>query len=131
MAVRPGRTPGRPNSAVGVKWYYKPALGKMVGRIPGVVRASARVLAINEYVQRKLSNTETTIRHPASLCKAELEKKGKKGWRYFIACLSRRMRDALEAGAPEIAKLVEDIKKTYKDAVYITPGEGKVTGRFE
>jgi len=82
--VRPGRTPGRPNSAVGVKWYYKPSLGKMIGRMPGVVRKSASVLAVNMVLEGRAGGAE----HPAVKCHG-------RSWKDFIACMRKEMRDLM------------------------------------
>lgn len=85
MAIRTGRTYGRPNSAVGVKWYYKPSMGRMVGRIPGVARKSKFVLQINEQL-RALRNSPN---HPAKKCAG-------RSWRDFVSCLSAEMKAAIK-----------------------------------
>jgi len=74
-AIRKGRYPGKPNSPLGVKWYFKPSLGKVVGRMPGVNRVSAKVLERNRRM-RELK--------PASACKG-------KRWDEFVSCLSKQL----------------------------------------
>lgn len=69
-------TRGNPNSAVGVKWYYSPVRNKLIGRIPGVNRTSAAVLA---------RNARVASAKPASGC-AGL------GYKGFIKCLSEAMK---------------------------------------
>jgi hypothetical protein len=73
--IRLGRYPGKANSAFGVKWFFKPALGKVVGRFPGVNRKSERVLERNRTMRAK---------KPASVCKG-------KAWDDFTACLSEEL----------------------------------------
>lgn len=75
-AIKKGRYPGKANSAYGVKWYMKPALGKVVGRTPGVLRRSDKVLERNKVMRAK---------KPASACKG-------KPWDQFVACLSEQLR---------------------------------------
>ncbi|MEM1562743.1 MAG: hypothetical protein QXV75_07160 [Candidatus Bathyarchaeia archaeon] len=92
----PGRTYGRPNSAVGVKWYFKPSMGRLIGRIPGVVRKSAKVLAVNAILEEKRGKD-----HPASKCHG-------KDWKNFVSCLRKEMKDimkkdVIESKASEIA----------------------------
>lgn len=70
-----GQTAGSPNTPVGAKAYYKPALGKMVLRKPGVLRRSTRVLERN----RKVAASP-----PAGKCKG-LE------WKKFVTCLRKEM----------------------------------------
>jgi len=74
-AIRLGRYPGKANSAYGVKWFYKPSLGKVVGRYPGVNRKSQKVLERNKTMRAK---------KPASACKG-------KPWSEFVACLSEQL----------------------------------------
>ena len=56
--------------------YFKPTLGKLVIRHPGVNRTSEKVLARNEKVKAK---------PPATACKGL-------AWDEFVACLSREMK---------------------------------------
>jgi len=70
-----GQTAGSPNTPFGTKVYYKPALGKVVFRKPGVLRRSTRVLERN----RKVAAAK-----PASGCKG-LE------WKKFVTCLREKM----------------------------------------
>jgi len=74
-AIKKGRYAGKANSAYGTKWFYKPSLGKVVGRMPGVNRKSEKVLARNEHMR-------TT--KPATACKG-------KPWDEFTACLSEKL----------------------------------------
>ncbi len=50
-AIRKGQTSGNANSIFGVKWYPKPSLGKVVGRKPGVLRRSDKVLDRNREIR--------------------------------------------------------------------------------
>jgi len=74
-----GQTAGSPNTPVGAKAYYKPSIGKMVLRKPGVLRRSERVLERN----RKVAAAK-----PASACKGIASTKG---WKGFVACLREKM----------------------------------------
>jgi len=99
-APKPGRTRGRPNSPFGVKWYYKPKLGKVVGRTPGVTRRSARVLAVNTILHESRE-----INHPAAKCAAE----GHHDWDDFINCLSKKFEEMLtEARIEEALRRVKE-----------------------
>jgi hypothetical protein len=75
-AIKKGRYPGKANSAFGVKWFYKPSLGKVVGRFPGVNRKSDKVLERNKTMRTK---------KPASACKG-------KAWDDFTSCLSSQLK---------------------------------------
>jgi len=79
--VKLGRTPGRPNSPFGVKWYFKPVLGRVVGRKPGVLRRSQKVIEIN----KKLVDAAARGAAPATKCKG-------KPWHQFVSCLRREMK---------------------------------------
>ena len=74
-AIKKGRYAGKANSAFGVKWFYKPSLGKVVGRLPGVLRKSEKVMARNEEIRKA---------PPASKCEG-------KPWDEFVACLAENM----------------------------------------
>jgi len=74
-AIKLGRYAGRANSAFGVKWFFKPSLGKVVGRLPGVNRKSEKVLARNEDIRKS---------PPASKCEGL-------SWDEFTACLAKNM----------------------------------------
>lgn len=74
-AIKKGRYAGHANSAHGVKWFYKPSLGKVVGRMPGVNRKSDKVLERNKTMR-------TT--KPAASCKG-------KPWDEFVTCLSEKL----------------------------------------
>jgi len=74
-AIKLGRYPGKANSAYGVKWFMKPALGRIVGRLPGVLRRSKEVLARNEKVRAS---------PPAKACEG-------KPWDEFVICLAEEM----------------------------------------
>jgi hypothetical protein len=75
-AIKLGRYAGKANSAYGVKWFYKPALGKVVGRYPGVNRKSTKVLERNRAMAAK---------KPASACKG-------KPWDEFTSCLRSQLK---------------------------------------
>jgi len=94
-----GRTQGRPNSAIGVKWYYKPAMGKIIGRIPGVVRKSPLVVAINEALEDVAESPE----HPVVLCAG-------KPWKEFVACIRRTMKGFINKNRDKIASRAEELR---------------------
>ena len=71
-------TKGRVRHFVTTRFYYKPALGKIVIRKAGVTRRSDKVRAINE----KLKKAPTK---PATACKG-------KPWDEFVKCLSEQMK---------------------------------------
>lgn len=73
----------RENTPFGTKVYYKPSLGKVVFRKPGVMRRSTRVLAINDRV---------AANPPASKCAG-------KDWKAFVSCLRREMKSTVGRGA--------------------------------
>jgi len=98
-----GRTPGNPNSDVGVKWYYKPKLGRMVGRIPGVTRKSPLVLAINEALEDLAGSPD----HPVVMCAG-------KSWKDFVACIRRTMKGFISKNKDKIASRAEDWRKTLR-----------------
>jgi hypothetical protein len=75
-----GQTAGNPNTPVGAKAYYKPAIGKLVLRKPGVLRRSEKVIARNIKVAEK---------KPATACKGIAATKGFKG---FKTCLREEMK---------------------------------------
>jgi len=95
-----GRTPGRPNSAVGVKWYYKPALGRMVGRMPGVVRKSPLVVAINNALEKVAGTKE----HPVTNCAG-------RSWKSFIACIRKAMSDFIEKNKDKILSEAGELRR--------------------
>jgi len=74
-AIKIGRYAGKANSIYGVKWFAKPSLGKVVGRLPGVNRKSEKVTARNEVIRKS---------PPAGKCKG-------KPWDEFTACLAENM----------------------------------------
>lgn len=74
-AIKKGRYFGKANSAFGVKWFMKPSLGRVVGRLPGVNRRSEKVLKRNEAIRTS---------PPASKCKGL-------DWDKFTACLAKNM----------------------------------------
>ena len=82
-----GRTYGRPNTPFGSKVYYKPSMGRIIFRIPGVIRKSEKVLAINA----KLEALRGSPDHPATKCKG-------RSWRQFIACLRAEMKKVIGGG---------------------------------
>jgi len=86
--ARLGRTYGRPNTPWGTKVYFKPSMGRVIGRKPGVVRRSKAVLEINKVLEDLKGKAE----HPATKCKG---KPG--GWREFVSCLRSEMKAALRA----------------------------------
>lgn len=78
-----GNTAGHANTPFGTKVYYKPSLGKVVFRKPGVLRRSMRVLAINDKV---------AANPPATRCAG-------RPWKSFVSCLRREMKATVGAGA--------------------------------
>jgi len=84
--ARLGRTYGRPNTPWGTKVYFKPAMGRVIARKPGVVRRSEHVLKINEQLEKLKGSPD----HPATKCKG---KPG--GWKEFISCLRSEMKKAI------------------------------------
>jgi len=70
-----GQTSGSPNTGIGAKAYYKPSLGKIVLRKPGVLRRSDRVIA---------RNRTFAVAKPAAACKGVA---ATKGWKGFVSCL--------------------------------------------
>jgi hypothetical protein len=70
-----GQTPGSPNTPVGAKAYYKPSLGKIVLRKPGVLRRSDKVIERNKKV---------AAAPPAPKCAG-------KPWKEFVKCLRKEM----------------------------------------
>lgn len=79
--ARKGQTPGRVKNLLGVaRIYYKPTLGKIVIRKPGVIRRSDKVIAINEKV---------AAAKPAAKCK------GLGSWDKFVKCLREEMKKAV------------------------------------
>jgi len=71
-----GQTAGNPNTPFGVKVYYKPSLGKVVFRKPGVLRRSAAVMARNDRV---------AANPPAKKCAG-------RPWKQFVSCLRSAMK---------------------------------------
>lgn len=96
----PGRTYGKPNSAVGVKWYFKPSMGRLIGRIPGVVRKSAKVLAVNALLEEKAGKAE----HPAVKCHG-------KSWKDFISCMRKNMKNLITK--EKVSEKASGIAETY------------------
>ena len=87
--ARLGQTYGRVKaSATANRPYFKPSMGKVIFRHPGVLRRSKRVLAINA----KLEAVAGTPNAPATKCKG-------KPWREFVRCLRREMKALVGAGA--------------------------------
>jgi hypothetical protein len=74
------QTRGRPNTPVGAKAFYKPTLGKLILRKPGVLRRSEKVIARNEKV---------AAAKPAAACKGIA---AEKGWKKFVTCLREQMK---------------------------------------
>lgn len=75
-AIKLGATAGRVRNMLGIsRVYYKPSLGKIVIRKPGVIRRSEAVLARN----RKVRDNP-----PAGKCKG-------KPWPEFVSCLAANM----------------------------------------
>ncbi|MBW2671931.1 MAG: hypothetical protein JRD89_00780 [Deltaproteobacteria bacterium] len=69
-----GQTAGRViNTPYGTRVYWKPSLGKIVFRKPGVIRTSDRVIE---------RNRKWAAAPPASKCKGL-------PWREFVRCLSK------------------------------------------
>lgn len=75
-AIKLGSTAGRTRNVLGItRAYFKPSLGKLVIRKPGVIRRSEKVLERNRKVRAS---------PPATKCKG-------KAWDEFVACLSKEM----------------------------------------
>ncbi len=74
-AIKMGQTRGHANTPFGTKVFYKPSLGKVVFRKPGVLRRSEKVLARNRKVRAD---------PPAPACKGL-------PWDEFTACLATEM----------------------------------------
>jgi hypothetical protein len=68
-----GQTSGSPNTPYGSKVYYKPSMGRIIFRKPGVLRRSTRVLERN----RKWAASP-----PSPKCKGL-------PWKQFVACLRK------------------------------------------
>jgi len=70
-----GQTAGHANTPFGTKVYYKPSLGKVVFRKPGVMRRSTRVLAINDRVAANppASKSKVSVLDCAKVCGQGLE----------------------------------------------------------
>jgi len=66
-----GQTGGSPNTPFGTKVYYKPSMGRVIFRKPGVLRRSTNVIARNRAFAAK---------KPASSCKGLY-------WKQFVSCL--------------------------------------------
>ena len=74
-AIKLGQTRGHANTPFGTKVYYKPSLGKVVFRKPGVLRRSEAVLARNKKVRAA---------PPAPKCEGL-------PWDEFTVCLAENM----------------------------------------
>ena len=112
----PGRTWKMPNSPFGVKWFFKPSLGKVIGRISGVNRRSASVLAVNEVLEDLAGKPN----HPATVCG------GEGAWKDFVKCLRREMKNLMkntkaqrESRAAELARKYGIPISTKKTPKYI------------
>ena len=82
--ARLGRTYGRPNTPWGTKVYFKPSMGRVIARTPGVVRKSKKVISINEQLENLAGKSD----HPATQCKG-------KPWREFVSCLRTKMKEKI------------------------------------
>ena len=75
------RTAGTPNTPIGAKAFFKPSIGRLVMRKPGVLRKSEKVLKINA----QLEAVKGTPDAPASKCEG-------KPWKEFVSCLRKEMK---------------------------------------
>lgn len=76
-----GETLGNPNTPVGVKVFYRPTMGKLILRKPGVYRRSKKVLKINEQLEAVAGKPTA----PATKCKG-------RPWKDFVKCLKKEMK---------------------------------------
>jgi hypothetical protein len=68
-----GQTMGSPNTPYGTKVFYKPSMGRIIFRKPGVLRRSTKVLDRNK---------RWAAAPPSPKCKG-------KPWKEFVACLRK------------------------------------------
>jgi hypothetical protein len=95
-----GTTPGRViNTAIGSRAYFKPSIGKVVLRKPGVIRSSDVVLAVNQILEEMKKEER-----PAKKCAG-------KPWRQFVKCMKEEMKKAVTKD-----KITEILKKKYEEA---------------
>jgi hypothetical protein len=95
-----GTTPGKViNTAIGSRAYFKPAIGKVVLRKPGVTRSSDAVIAVNRILEEMEKD-----KLPAKKCAG-------KPWRQFVKCLKQEMKQVVTKD-----KVDENLKKMYKEA---------------
>jgi len=99
-----GTTPGKTiNTAIGSRAYFKPAIGKVVLRKPGVIRSSDAVIAVNRILEDlKMSKAEDL---PAKKCAG-------KPWKQFVKCMKEEMKKTVTKD-----KINENLKKMYEEAV--------------
>ena len=98
-----GTTPGKTiNTAIGSRAYFKPAIGKVVLRKPGVIRSSDAVIAVNRILEDLKMSKEEDL--PAKKCAG-------KPWRQFVKCLKKEMKNIVKK-----EKVDENLKKMYEEA---------------
>ena len=84
-----GQTPGNPNTPIGAKAFYKPSMGRLIMRKPGVLRKSDYVLMINEQLAAVKGKPDA----PAKKCKG-------KAWKDFVSCLRKEMKALIKKVKP-------------------------------
>jgi hypothetical protein len=98
-----GSTPGRViNTAIGSRAYFKPSIGKVVLRKPGVIRSSDVVLAVNKILEDLKSEKKEEL--PAKKCAG-------KPWRQFVKCMKEEMKKTVTKD-----KITEILKNKYEEA---------------
>jgi hypothetical protein len=110
-----GSTPGRTiNTAVGSRAYFKPAIGKVVLRKPGVIRTSDAVLAVNkilEDLKMKAKELEEAGKKEEAKKLLPAKKCAGKPWKQFVKCMKEEMKSIVTRD-----KVNENLKKMYEEA---------------
>ena len=89
------QTFGTPNTPVGAKAFYKPSMGRLILRKPGVLRRSDKVIAVNKLL------VEAKVK-PATKCKGM-------PWKKFVSCLRGEMGAIISKET--VAKKLEEMMK--------------------
>jgi hypothetical protein len=110
-----GTTSGKViNTAVGSRVYFKPALGKVVLRKPGVTRSSDAVIAVNkilEDLRAKARELEEAGKKEEAEKLLPAKKCAGKPWKQFTKCLREEMKKIVTKD-----KVTEELKKMYEEA---------------
>ena len=110
-----GTTPGKTiNTAIGSRAYFKPALGKIVLRKPGVIRTSDAVIAVNkilEDLKMKAKELEAAGRKEEAKKLLPAKKCAGKPWKQFVKCMKEEMKSIVTRD-----KVSEELKKRYEEA---------------